>query len=581
MVTKAPVIGPFARAFDIGATAVAGIAKLFGFSNAPIVSDVVPHQPKAFHAMANVETSVPLDKLSLDPDNSVTIDNTVTGYVKEDPLAIAGIVTRESYIAQTDWTAADAEGTKLFTVAVTPALIRTESGAASSLIVYGTPSSFVADFFKFWRGSLVLKIKIVKSSYHKGRILVHWDPHQIAAYGSETAVFTQVIDLADEQSEYEIVVPYKAAPPMLNCATESAGITVRGDCTVNRNMANGAISVYVQNKLTGPTVDPTVGVLLFWSSAEDMTFGGTDVPNNNQSLVAVQSGSMDQSAVKVDEHMGLITTGENVASLRQILHRASLSFSQPVGCPMTGTGTYVGKGHLMNMNLLPRTPPEYGYYSRALFWGSKKLTTGSAPFNFAVTHPINTVLSAFVGYRGSTNVFVNVTSPDTLGPVPSVSISRCYEDYDLATAYAGRNRWTLQSDGTKTTVALRNLSVVGNYNFRGLGTSGMSLTHQSTQGGLNVNIPQYSQWRFQPAWGPYRDLLPDNSNRTMGIRLLDNARVDTCFVSSRDTEVTTWPIMDVYYSAGVDFQPVWFVGVPKKYAFVPPNADDSYQPSTS
>lgn len=578
MVTKAPVIGPFARAIDMGASAVAGIAKLFGFSNAPIISDVTPVQPKAFHAMANVETSVPLDKLSLDPDNSVTIDNTVTGFGSEDPLAIIGLATRESYLAQTDWVSGDTEGTKLMAMAITPNIIDSEGSVGSSNIIRMSPSAWVSSLFRFWRGSMVIKIKLVKSVYHKGRLIIHWDPQKIPSYGTEAAVFTQIIDLADEGDEYEIVIPYKARTPMLVADSESNGIAVRGNPNVNLSLANGFLAIYVQNVLSGPTVAPVVGVLVYSKTGQDIQFAGVDRLNQNQSLTAIQSGTIDGSTISVDDKVALITCGETIASLRSILHRASLSYSQPVGGPL-GPGGYATKGHLTNMNIFPRLPPDYGFYAEGLSWANKVVGAGASPFNFATTHPINFVLAAFVGYRGSTNVFVNVTTIPGVGAVPSISISRAPHTHIVSLTSQSRNRWTVTTNGADATIALRNCQTASNIDYRALGATGTSLTNQFTQAGVNVNVPQYSYWRFQPAFTPVRDIYPDHQTRTSGTRLYDNVRVDTNFTQTSDAVQQVWPVMDVYYSAGVDFQPVWFVGVPRFYAYGPPTVNESLTPT--
>jgi hypothetical protein len=92
-----PFIGSFARATNIGATAVASIAKLFGYSNPPMIDDVHPFQPKSFHAFANVETRMPIDKFCVDPKNEVTIDNTVCDIDPIDPLSFKNTYERISY----------------------------------------------------------------------------------------------------------------------------------------------------------------------------------------------------------------------------------------------------------------------------------------------------------------------------------------------------------------------------------------------------------------------------------------------------------------------------------------------------
>jgi len=84
-----------------------------------------------------------------------------------------------------------------------------------------TPLCYFGRMYDYWRGSITYKIKIVKTQYHKGRILISWDPNitVIGVSNLETAVFSKVVDL-EMEDEVEFTIPYKAFSPYLKMATK-------------------------------------------------------------------------------------------------------------------------------------------------------------------------------------------------------------------------------------------------------------------------------------------------------------------------------------------------------------------------
>jgi hypothetical protein len=59
-----PIIGKFATATRIGASAVSTIASMFGFTNVPVIADTQPYRPEPFPKMANTDIGFPVEKLT-------------------------------------------------------------------------------------------------------------------------------------------------------------------------------------------------------------------------------------------------------------------------------------------------------------------------------------------------------------------------------------------------------------------------------------------------------------------------------------------------------------------------------------
>lgn len=565
--TSIPVIGPFARAINVGASAVSAIAHMFGYSNPPVLDNVTPVHPTAFSEFANVDVSAPNEVLALDPNNQVTIDNRVTGADSSDDLAIANLVQRESYLSQTTWTSSDSTGTKLFSIAVTPCP-GLDVAATSQTFLYHTPASFAGRMFRFWHGTMVYKIKVVKSKYNKGRLLVVWDPAGLVApIGVETAVFTKVFDLSTDDDEFEFVVPYKSHWPWLSNKFTQNSLNVRTDAVFDKTEHNGTITVSVQNVLTGPAASPAVDVLIYSYGKEDVQFAGPRPLPQNTTIFGVQSGAVDGSALSYSEHLPEITVGERVASLRALLHRTTHSITQVAGV-FGPAGSPLLAGIYHTTNRYNRLPPEWGFADAESFgWTTSILGTGNKRCNYARTHPINWVLAAFAGYRGSVvaHASVNGEGGGSKG-INSIVMDRTWASAIIGAAASVRN---VNYDLRLVTDGPSFLSYITSVDMdppaMSTGQGGMTLTQGRTQMGCSAVIPQYNPCRFYPTW--YKDVIPNAPVRSAGTRLYDGFRVDLNFHKD-DTTTTVFPEIDLYYSTGVDFNPVFFVGVPRLYRYV-------------
>lgn len=575
-----PKIGPYARAVQVGSTLVASIARMFGFSNPPVMENVRPVQNKAFHAFANIETSVPIDKLAVDPANEVTIDNCTTGFKADDELIITSLCGRVSYLNQVNWSSADAVGTKLASVSVSPdyvdALVET-----NSTLLWHTPSSMVARMFRFWHGTMRYRIRVVRSKYHKGRLTVSWDPSNLtSASGIEAATFTQVFDLASAEDEFIFEIPYKATAPWLKCDMTLGSIGIRSDATFNAAEHNGKFTIGVLNALTAPIAASSVDIIIMAEAMSDIRFAAPRALPRNVTPFALQSGPIDGSGMPDEkDEIARLTVGEHVASLRALLHRASLSYTQYLGYG-NSNGDLEDSGTFNGCLLYDRTPLEYGFDPRGVGYATSIIATGLKRANFAVTHPVNWVLNCFVGYRGSMVVHANVSgnvAPETLN---SLTITRTDHSKDFGVEKPYRNSFFSRTGWVgANSLSQKNCITMGTnaYPTRPTGHGGMTVTNGRTQTGLSAVIPQYSPVRFYPAWALTRDLIPTNADRNLGQQLYDGFRVDgTWQVKGSPTQ--TWPVVDMYFAAGVDFNPVFFVCVPRLNQYTITGAGDVVPP---
>lgn len=565
--TNVPFIGDAAMATSIGARAVSGIAKLFGYSNPPVIEDVKPFVQKTFHAFANVETRFPADKLCVDPKNEVTISSKVAGITEEDPLAFKNLFSKESWIQGTLYANSQAEETLIWSCLVHPAYAIPQSAGGGAYITT-TPVGYISPMFRLWRGSLIYKFRIIKSQYHKGRLTITWDPNKdiTGDIDSDSTCFTRIVDL-ELEDEIEIEIPYRGTTPYLEVpglATDfSNGSTPT--YTYNDVYHNGCLTVRVQNLLTGPAVTPELDILVYQRAGDDFMYA---VPKEltlgyttRDPAGVIQSGEVEeiaQTGSDVDEHVAILTTGETIASLRPVIHRTTLvkveslidSSTQTTGNVTINTGLWrVPRG-------LGRSP-----------LGSINNAAGTYTYEYAFNNPIDWIIEMFLGYRGSMNISANVRAKARGNvEVGTVAISRWYYDPRLnigssANCNTIHGNATSYLNGPLTTLAAIQttgpLSVVNENS----GQNGISVTAPIGQPGVTVNIPQYNKLRFYPAFHTVRG--QDMSTRNI---YFDEAKL-TVQLSSQSAPSATapWPTAHIYYSAGVDFQPIWFMCTPRLF----------------
>lgn len=546
-----PIIGRFATATEIGASAVSSIAKLFGWTNVPVIADVMPFRNTPFPPMASTEIGYPIDKLTIDSKNELTVDPAAIGMKSDDELAIATLVQKETYLTSTSWTTAQAVDTILFSSRVTPIMFDVNSGANTATSYYA-PMAWVGALFANWRGDVIFKFRIVASQYHKGRLRISFDPTGTASHNliadatTSNVIFTQIVDLG-EQEEVEFRIPYQQALPYLRTPAWSA-LTIPWSTSASPTFAhsstfdNGTITVRVQTALTAPVATSTVAIMVFVRGAENLEYANPrELPLNQSTMFAVQADStiLGTAKPKDDETRHLVHFGERIASLRPLLRRYSMVGVDYVSGDVT---SFLG----VWQKAFGKIPPMYGFD----VGGGINLAKGNVvplsnfKFNFVQGHPITWLLPAFVGYRGSVNWSFNGSFVPT---ARHLRVVRTNDEVNVA-ARAMRQTAAAGPGATPNSVAQTGLNTYP-------GLPGSALTNQYTNTGINVACPMQTRSRFQST-SPTNYTVPnaeDGSNLDMFV--LE-------YASNTVAEALTGGLVWSYAAIGTDFNMHFFLNVP-------------------
>eukprot|EP01084_Bolivina_argentea_P113537 202308_1 len=79
LLTSAPSIGPYALATQMAASTVSNIARLFGYSRPPVLTDINSYKQMNLGNLANTNVSDAVMKLSLDAKQELSVDPRIMG----------------------------------------------------------------------------------------------------------------------------------------------------------------------------------------------------------------------------------------------------------------------------------------------------------------------------------------------------------------------------------------------------------------------------------------------------------------------------------------------------------------------
>lgn len=557
-----PIIGRFARATEIGARAVSSIATIFGFTNVPVIQNVVPYRPAPFPYLASTEISYPNEKLTLDPKNELTIDPTVVGAPNEDPLAIKNLITRESFITRADWATTDAVNKILFYSRVTPFMFRATGDSSTSIYDF-TPLALVANLFDGWRGDIIFRFKVIASPYHKGRLMFAFDPkgdvanNLVNSSSVSSAIYMKVLDLG-ESNDIEIRVPFVQAQAFLKTRLINEAYNVPFDNSDTpvfgyySGYDNGSLIARVLTKLTAPVASAPVRILCYVRGSEEMEFGNPRRVSQALSRFLPQSMdftfenqtecTMGTPTRDVSPYQFRVNYGEIVKSLRVLLRRSQYIYTQRE--PGQGLNFY------KLYSRFGKIPPYKGWDPNGIHTATRIIGVGTTNYNFVKTTPLSWLLPCFVAYRGSGVWTFNANSSGQY--VGSLSVSR--EPVDSMT-------WT---DGyTALLASTRSAAASVNLLNRSSTTGGTALTNQITSSGLSVLCPNYNELRMNSTNPGNATKAPTQATPSQ----YDGSEADTFYLEAVTTPNVSLNTVNVdkYWHAGPDFQPIFFLNVPSYY----------------
>lgn len=400
--------------------AMSGVASAFGYSKPSDESNSSKMIVTQNWSQVNANGVDVWPVMAVDGSNKLSILPGFAG-TDVDEMSLSHLVQIPAFVAQATWSTSQAATTSLGVFPVTPDAYYNSGIIPVTLWAWKDlpPVTYFSQFFDLWRGSLVLTMKVVKTGFHSGRLLIVFNPYaQAGLTVNETSyLMREVVDIRDG-TEFRFVIPYVSTNQYMRRTPFSA--------TPN----TGYVNVYVLNELVAPdTVSQSVSLLFELSGGPDFELAQ---PCAYDIVPFVQSGWTAQSGKAVSSTASPATSRENEG----LVAMGSASIPTPSLDP---SQYCIGE----KVNSILQLMKRYSYVRNTL--ESANTSVDIRPFSFGAAYsvdPLGTLASLTGDYyshfgqcfaygRGGVRVLIASPSSDG-GNGPTINYSTVYPSTNTA-----------------------------------------------------------------------------------------------------------------------------------------------------
>jgi hypothetical protein len=523
-----PLLSSFAKPSSWALRAASNLASSMGYSKPNLAAQPLFNVTRPLHNLGNCEGTSQAESLSLSADPTLRslpgfggtdVDEMSFNYLKMIP-AYSGFGT---------FATSTAVGTDIFRRYIGPAEFQNTGSNGLASPNYATfatypPYAYIARAFRYWKGSIHIILKFVKTDFHSGRLLVIWTPSDGAVSTDPTIATSaysmrQIIDLRDT-TEVDIELPYMI-PRAWQTFTEPSGL----------------LNIQVLNTLQAPdTVAQSVKVLMYSYAGSDFDVAYPAnrlacipyTPQSGDKENTKELGAIGNQATHVDM-MEEYTIGEKFTSVKQLIMRYSrLYFNENAVSTID------------NCAALRIYPHAIGYFTGDVSSAVSYFAYGGDMYSYiAAGYALaRGGMKYNFNFSGSTGVYVDYSFRD----YPFLASS----GWVLASTAAVPNSFTGTSGATSSKFVMPAGSTGSAF------TANPALFVQSTNG-VEVQVPPYAQ-------NPSR-LIPItwNSNASTPAGYTEQHVSHGC-LSIDCTSVATYK--KIYRAATDDHQLGYFIGFP-------------------
>lgn len=583
--TNVPYIGGYARATELAANAISGVATAFGYSRPNQIADYQHYKTQPTSNLANTNVGDLSQKLSVDCKQELTVDPATAGIMVEDELSLKSIACRESYLTQFPWVTEETPETMLWQCKVTPALWDKISVSGEPTEIHVPACGLASLPFQAWHGTMKYRFQIVASNFHKGRLKIVYDPYGFASNEYNTN-YTYIHDIA-ENKDFTLEIGWGTHYPY--CTVGMPGRVVGTSIVSEENLpfsttpvgeaatigANGILRVYVVNPITVPNSAAAgdVAVNVFVSAGEDIRFRNPDNILDQYTYFPGSAPSRARTAIDESERLDpqsgeeqpdiegttepskpieteVMTTmatptqeggeydkvfyGESISSFRQLLKRFNYHSSDFCMGAVLGSDVFHWTNEMLAF-------PYYNGYAPAA------ITDVTSPFpgkaNLCKMTLMNLLTPCYTGWRGGIKWKKILSLPGNFRTETSVLVQRGYGPAGY------NNEFDITADTAEVDALAQRQDIITSCG------AGAAVTHASVMPSVEIEMPYQEQTRFTTA---------KTANWT------GSANRPRSYFRTSTTQATSgnsiaW--LDNYVAAGEDFQLFFFTGAPILYRY--------------
>lgn len=293
--SRIPLLSSFLKPAAWVTSALSDTVARFGFSKPSVdtpMSVMARFETKYMNNWNGADAALPMGYSAC---NSVSTPASKTG-CDIDEMALSYIAQIPCFTDRRTWTVSQASGDLIFNYVIGSPVTgnnpRTPFRKAgpffdSSLeTIEFTPLGLLLENFLYFRGSIVFRLKIVKTSFHSGRLQVAFNPGVFSININTTPyLMREYVDIR-EGSNFEFALPYSVLAPYIRLG--STYNTQTSDCF-------GSFICWVENPLTAPdTCSGTIEIIVETFAGPDCKF---QVPNDPRFAPACANITRDNTSV--------------------------------------------------------------------------------------------------------------------------------------------------------------------------------------------------------------------------------------------------------------------------------------------
>lgn len=274
--------GNFGKAFQSGGKAIGSIGTVLSAFDLDKPTRVDPTSANCLSTYSALTHMV-------GPDDSTRLDTVQVGGYYDHPLyssappsetKIIEIIKTKMLAQVFNWSTTQVPGTVLVQIPIYPRYANT-----SSVTIAGndyqqmnpTFLSYLATFFRYWRGSISYRMDFISTQFHTGRLAVIFIPNNDLEIPDNLSLLTnyptRILDV-HEQKSFDFAAPFVSATPRKEVFLQEAHL-VPGTSLSDLNIT-GFFQIVVYTQLTAPsTVADNIDVNIYVGAGEDFEL---DVP---------------------------------------------------------------------------------------------------------------------------------------------------------------------------------------------------------------------------------------------------------------------------------------------------------------
>lgn len=352
VLTDVPVIGEVAGSVGWISDIASKVASIFGWS-----------KPRELHGLTVVSNqSYRYAGTSEGPDISLPggifarnelelID--YASYTNEDEMVLRYLLNIPTYYSVVNWAYNAGQGTSLFSEALSPNEMFLQSSDVVSghtaTVKYCAPLGYLSQVFLYWRGSIIVTLKFIKTQMHSGRLQVTWTPSN--SFTTAPTVSTGLLSLRAivdirQEDEISFELPYLVLSDYLSMAP-------------GFDPSSGNLDIVVLNDLRAPeSCADNIDMQIFFRAGKDFEFAVPKQYTDGSTAYIPQMDGIELELHGVGQDLGLPTTtiGDQSTEMHETMH----------------AGRCVGERVLSIKSLLNRLSPIMGFGST---WSFSTLKT--------------------------------------------------------------------------------------------------------------------------------------------------------------------------------------------------------------